>query len=221
MNFPDQLLPSGLQWTAHLAFLPILVWAARLAPWRRLARPMQLHAWFGTIVFLMVLWSIKTGIRPGLNFHLLGATAFTLMFGPALAIVGLTLVLLGVTLAGMAGWSAFSVNALLMGVLPVMVSWAIYRMVETRLPNHFFVYVFLSAFLSGGLVMLATGAIGTFLLAASGAYPLPYLYSEYLPYYMLMAWAEALTTGMTITLLVVYHPDKVGTFDDARYLRDK
>jgi uncharacterized membrane protein len=37
-----------------------------------------------------------------------------------------------------------------------------------------------------------------------------------------MAWSEAVTTGMAITLMVVYRPQWVSTFDDKAYLgRDK
>jgi uncharacterized membrane protein len=221
MNLPDNLLPVGWLWGGHLLFALVLAYAVRFAPWRRLRRTTQLHLFLGAVVALMVLWNIKTGIRPGLNFHMLGATALTLMFGPELAIVGMTLVLLGATLAGLSGAWTFSLNALLMGALPVLVSHAVYRLADTRLPNHFFVYVFVNGFFGGALAMAAAGLAATFLLAAAGAYPAGYLYGEYLPFYVLLAWSEALLTGMAVTLMVVYRPDWVGTFDDLRYLRNK
>jgi len=169
----------------------------------------------------MVLWNIKTGIKPGLNFHMLGATALTLMFGPELALVGMALVLLGSTLAGFSGTWTFSLNALLMGVLPVLVSHAVYRLADTRLPNHFFVYVFVNGFFGAALAMASAGFVATALLGAAGAYSFSYLYGEYLPFYMLLAWSEALLTGMAVTLMAVYRPEWIGTFDDARYLRGK
>jgi uncharacterized membrane protein len=36
-----------------------------------------------------------------------------------------------------------------------------------------------------------------------------------------MGWSEAVLTGMLATLLVVYKPEWVATFDDARYIRNK
>jgi uncharacterized membrane protein len=221
MNLPDELLPAGWLWAGHLLFALVLGYAVRFAPWRRLRKTSRLHLFLGTVVALMVLWNIKTGILPGLNFHMLGATAFTLMFGPELAIAGMALVLLGATLAGFSGPWTFSVNALLMGVLPVLVSHALYRLADTRLPNHFFVYVFVNGFFGGALAMAATGTVATALLAAAGAYPAAYLYGEYLPYFILLAWSEALLTGMAVTLMVVYRPEWIGTFDDLRYLRNK
>lgn len=221
MNFPDTLLSAAWYAAGHLLFALVMVQAVRYAPWRRLNRPDQLHLWFGTIVFLMMLWTIKTGIKPGLSLHLLGATAFTLMFGPSLAIVGLTMVLAGVTLSGAAGWWSFSVNALVMVVLPVYLSYGVFRLVERKLPNHFFVYVFLNAFLGAAVAMSVTGVLATLLLAAAGAYALDYLSGEYLPYFILLAWGEALTTGMALTIMVVYRPGWVSTFDDTRYLHNK
>jgi uncharacterized membrane protein len=50
-------------------------------------------------------------------------------------------------------------------------------------------------------------------------YSFQYLAADYLPWFALMAWAEAFTTGAAITLMVVYRPAWVATFDDARYLR--
>ncbi|MDO8891834.1 MAG: energy-coupling factor ABC transporter permease [Sulfurimicrobium sp.] len=221
MNLPDGLLPPVWQWFAHLLFVLVLGGAVSAAPWRRLRDNEQLHLFLGMCVGLMLLWSIKTGIRPGLNFHLLGATVFTLMFGPWLAIAGLGVVLLGVTLSGLSGWENFSVNGLLMGVLPVMVSYLIYRLVDGKLPNHFFVYIFLNAFVGAAIAMALTGLAATGLLALAGAYTADYLISNYLPYFLLMGWSEALLSGMMLTLLVVYRPQWVATFDDARYIRNK
>ncbi len=221
MNFPDGLLPSSWQWLAHLLFFGVLVWSVRAAPWSRLRDNEQLHLFLGLCVALMLLWSIKTGIRPGLNFHLLGATVFTLMFGPWLAIIGLSVVLLGVTFYGLSGWESFSVNALLMGVLPVTLSYSIFRLADSRLPNHFFVYIFINAFVGAAFSMAFTGLAATGVLALAGTYTVDYLTSNYLPYFLLMGWSEALLSGMMLTLLVVYRPQWVATFDDARYIRNK
>lgn len=221
MNLPDNLLAAGWLWAGHGLYTLALIYSLRFAPWRRLRRADQLHLWLGSIVTLLVLWNIRTGIQPGLNFHMLGATALTLMFGPELAVIGMSLVLLGTTLAGFSGVWTFSLNALVMGVLPVAISHAVYRLADTRLPNHLFVYVFVNGFFGGALAMAATGLAATTLLAVSGAYPASYLYGEYLPFFVLLGWSEALLTGMAVTLMVVYRPAWIVTFDDARYLRNK
>jgi len=221
MNFPDHLLPPALLWIGGaLAFL-LLAGAVRSAPWRRLAQVDLLNVWLGMCVGLMLAWSVKAGIRPGLNFHLLGATLLTLMFGPQLALIGLVIVLLGVTLSGASGWDSFALNLLLMGALPVLFSHRLYILADRKLPNHLFVYIFVDAFLGAALVMLAYGVVVTLLLAVSGVYPYAYLTQNYLPYYILLAWSEAMLTGMAITLMTAFRPNWLTTFSDSKYLGRK
>ena len=169
----------------------------------------------------MALWSVKTGIRPGLNFHLLGATLTALMFRAQLAIVAATVVTVAVTLSSDGGWQSFSVNVLTMGVLPILLSYALYRLIDKYLPNHLFIYIFVNAFLGAALAMAATGLASTLTLVLSDAYTLDYLKTHYLPYYILMGWSEGIATGMAITLMVVYRPEWVATFDERRYLNGK
>lgn len=221
MNFPDQLLPASLLWSSNalaLALLSLVVWRA---PWKRLIQHETLNVWLGMCVGLLLLWSIKTGIRPGLNFHLLGATLLTLMFGARLAMLGLAAVLLGATLSGMAGWGSLGVNWLISGVLPVTLSYLLFATVDRKLPNHLFVYIFVNAFIGAGLVVVLTGLATTFLLILSGTYPSEYLTQNYLPYYLLMGWSEAMLTGMGVTLMTAFRPIWLCTFSDVRYLKTK
>src|SRR5574341_2065757 len=187
MNLPDHLLPSAWYWTGLLLFLPPLSVLLRRAPWRRLGEPKALNVWLGACVAVMLLWDIKTGLKPGLNFHLLGMTALTLMFGPHLALCAGLVVLLAVTLFGGAGGLAFAINAIIMVGLPVWLSHSLYRLVDARLPNHPFVYIFANAFLGGALAMACVGFATALTLLLSGVYAWDYLRSNYLPYYILMA----------------------------------
>ncbi|TCV85886.1 energy-coupling factor ABC transporter permease [Sulfurirhabdus autotrophica] len=221
MNLSDNLLPAQWYWFGHALLAILLIKTVPATPWQRLKIPANHNLWLGACVALMTIWSIKAGIKPGLNFHLLGATAFTLMFGPQLAIFGLLIVLAGVTLTGLGGWEAFSLNALIMIFLPVWLSYTLFRIVDQKLPNHFFIYIFINAFIGGAFAVTATGLASTWLLAAGDAYSLKYLYSQYLPYYILMSWSEAMSTGMIMTLMVVFRPQWVSTFDDERYIRNK
>lgn len=223
MDLTSTLLPNWLLWTGAVVFALLLYVAWRRAPWAHLTqyKHRRLNVWLGASVIMFVLWNIAAGTRPGLNLHLLGATAMTLMFGPELAFLGLTLVMLIATLTGHGNLASLPVNALLSGALPVALAFAIYRLVDTRLPNHFFIYVFVNAFASAGIVTATTGIIIISLLSALAIYPSAYLFSEYLPYFILLSWSEALLTGMVITLLVVYRPEWVATFDDKRYLQGK
>jgi uncharacterized membrane protein len=221
MNLPDSLLDSAWLWLGWGLFAVAMLAAAVRAPWQRLADNTQSNVWLGTIVVLTLLWSIKAGVLPGLNLHLLGAMVFTLEFGPWLAFLGLSLVLSGITLNGGAGWESFGLNALLMAGLPVLLAQGIYRFNQKRLSKNPFVYIFANGFFGSALTILGTGLAATLLLAAGGAYPLDKLLEEYLPYFLLLGFSEAWLAGMVVTILVVYRPQWIATFDDAIYLAKK
>ena len=222
MNFPDALFPQAWALGAFLPLLAVWLWCFRTAPWRRLSDSAQMNVWLGAVVLLVLVWSMKAGVKPGLNLHLLGATMFTLMFGRQLAIVGLSAVLAGVTLngelQGQSAWLAYGLNALVLAVFPPLLADGIRRGVERWLPRNFFVYVFGSAFFGAAAAIMATGLLASALLWLAGVYPAAALLDDYLPFYMLLGFAEAWLNGAMVTLMVVYVPHWIGSFDDRRYL---
>jgi len=141
------------------------------------------------------------------------------MFGPYLALIALALVLLLATAFGLSGLESYGINFVLMALLPVLISHGLFRWADRKLPNHFFIYVLVDGFFTGAVAMAALGFASCFILSEAGAYSSSYLHSEYLPFYMLMAWSEALLTGMAVTLMAVYRPHWLVTFDDQRYLK--
>lgn len=221
MNLPDTLLGEGWYWAAWVVWVPLFARSLFKAPWSRLKDSEQLNVWLGMIVLLTVIWSLKAGVKPGLSMHLLGATVFTLSFGPHLAFVGLSLVLLGISLNGANGFLAYAINALLMAGVGVALSQAMYRIAVRFLPRHFFVYVFVNGFFAAALTVIGVGIAATLLLMAAGVYAWDYLAAEYLPYFLLLGFSEAWLSGMVMTLFVVYRPNWVGTFDDSSYLANK
>lgn len=219
MNLTDSLIPANWQWL-WLVFAIVLIKTLWSAPWQMLKKPGILNLLLGASVLVLFYWQVKAGVRPGLNLHLLGATLLTLMFGPWFALLALLLVLLLTTFYNGA-WYALAINDLLLGVVPVTISWLIYRYADSRLTNHLFVYIFVNAFLGAALAIMGTGLAATLFLSAAGDYTWHDLSGSYLPFYMLMAWSEALTTGVIITLLVVYRPNWVATFDDKAYIDNR
>ena len=220
MNFPDGLFPGAWQWTAWLFLLPVVLWALRTAPWRRIVGGGS-HVWFGAIVVLSLLWSMKAGVKPGLTLHLLGATALTLMFGFRLAFLGMLAVLAATSINGAAGWAAYGLNACLTALLPCVVAWGGLRLVERFLPPNIFIYLFVCAFANAALVLAVTATMATAFLWAASVYDSRTLLGDYLPYFLLVGFSEAWLTGALITLFVVYLPTWVSTFDDDRYLKEK
>lgn len=213
------ILPHWLILSWLAAGLLALVMLRR-ASWAMLGNSVNLNIFLGATVAVLGLWLIKAGIKPGLNLHLLGATALTLMFRPLFALLSLALICAALVLWN-GEYAAYATNWLIMGAVPVGVSWGIYRLVDGKLPNHFFIYIFLNAFFGAALAIIVVGLVSTAYAALAGSYTLDYLLEEYLPYYLLMAWAEAFATGMMVTMMVVWRPEWIATFDDRRYLDGK
>ena len=220
MNLVSTTIPAAWLWALWSMAGLIAALIARKAGWRMLRDAANLNVFLAATVAVLGLWLIKTGVKPGLSFHLLGASALTLMFRPLFALLAIGLITAAISL-WQGEYAAFAGNWLIMGAVPVGVSWGLYRLIDERLPNHFFIYVFLNAFFGSALAILAVGLVSTGFSALAGAYPLDYLLEEYLPYYLLIAWSEAFATGMLVTLMVVYKPEWVATFDDRRYLLNK
>lgn len=219
MHINDQLLPNDLLLFADFIWLLVSVQAVRSAPWRLfLAYPSRRHVFMGASVGLFLIWSFAVGGRPGLGFHLLGVTAYTLMFGWSLSVIGVGLAMTAVTF--MSGdWSALALNALLIGVLPVSVSYGVYALVDRWLPRHLFIYIFLCAFFNA---MLATGAVMaalTIMFVATETYTFSRISSDYLPFAPLYLFPEGLLSGMIITALIGVRPDWLKTYDDDLYLK--
>ncbi len=214
-------LVSG--WTLLLgwvALLPLLALMARRLPWQRFRDGELTHVTLGSAVGLMVFWTLKAGVEPGLSYHLIGAALLTLMLGWETALLAITLVVAGTTVNLGGDWSALALNVLVKGAVPVAVTHGLLRLAQGRLPHHIFIYIFVNAFFGAALAVLASVLACAVLLGAAGAYDATYLTREYVAFAPLMMFGEAWITGMLIAVLVSYRPRWVQTFDDHLYLRD-
>ena len=218
MNLSAGSFTAAWLTSANLACLGLIAAAVKFGAWRLLAANGREHVYAGATLACMLLWTISGSVETGMSFHLLGTTVLTLMFGAPLAFVASLIALAGISIAGLAGWQAFGLNAMLMGALPIAVSHGVDRFADTRLPNHFFVYVFVSAFLNGMLAMAVSRVTTLGLLWLDGAAIGSHRAGDYLLATVLLAWGEGLLTGMLTTILIVYRPTWVATFDDARYV---
>ena len=213
-------LSTAFLWTSHLLFGAVLFGALRMASWRRLTDSEQLNVFLGACVVVMVLWSLRTEVLSGVFYHLLGVTSLTLMFGWSLGIIASTLALLGVTLAHGGSWAAFSLNALLVAV-PITLTQTLLILVRAWLPRHFFIYVFINAFLAAGLSSLSIALVVLALVAALGEHNMERVWREYVPLLPLMFFPEAVLNGMLMSILVAMRPQWVSSFDDRQYLDGK
>ncbi len=216
-------VPLSLAWVVAgwVAGSPALLWALRTAPWKRLVDSELVHVVFGATVCEIVLWTIRATIRDSFTFHLLGVTGFTLAAGPQLALIGSAIAVpLQIAVHG-GHWENAGIAFLTMAAIPTAIAWTVHVCAQRWLPPNFFVYIFVGAFF-GAAAALGTGGLAAACALAFGAgLPAGLVFGEYVPSLLLVAWGEAMLTGMAITLLVVYRPQWVATFDDARYLRGR
>ena len=221
MELTGDLLSVGARrafWVAYALALGLAVW---LAPWRTLRSSPRLHLLAGAAVALMILWAMRTAVLPGLEFHLLGMTTVTLMLGWSLAVLAGTVALVGVALAGLSGWSGLPVNALLDVLLPATLTQSLLVLVRSALPKHFFVYVFINAFVAGGIAVLAAGYLAVWVLVGTEALSLADLRQGFLPFLPLMLFPEAFLNGFLMSVMIGLRPEWVCSFRDEEYLHGK
>lgn len=220
MDIPSGLLPANLLWGGALVYAVLLAAALRSAPWAKIRDNEASHVFFASVAVVACVWTLRAGIQPGLNYHLLGVTALTLMFDWQFALLAISMVLAITTWQGPAGMEAFAVNALLMGALPVLSTRLLLTLSQRWLAPNFFIYIFINSFLAAALALLLCGLAVTLVqgMAASGTSGMS---SDYLLYIPLLMFGEAFLNGLVMTLLVAYRPRWVATFHDRLYLEGR
>lgn len=220
MDFPASLFPLPMLWLCNGVMFASLLHCARRLAWRTLDRQV-LNAWIGACVLVMALWALRDEYRPGLSFHLLGMAILSLMMGARRGLLGAALVIAGAELGRGSSLLPLGLDWLLSGALPVLFTRLVLWFTQRYLPANYFVYLFLNAFLAGGLSMALSGCAGLLLLGVAGAHEWAVLFDDAMPYYLLLSWSEAFISGLVLAVLVVYRPGWVASFDDARYLADR
>lgn len=221
MDIPANLLPDVYLWGSGLLCALLLLAAMLTAPWPKIRDSEAQHVFLGTIVMLSLLWVMRGGIQDGLGFHLLGMTLMCLMFEWQFALFAAGLVVAIATVRGPAGWEAFGVNLLLMGALPILFTRMALYFCQRRLPHNYFIYVFVNAFLAGGLSILLTGIASAGLQHAAEVQPSGSIFRNFVQILPLLMFGEAFINGGTMTLMVAYRPHWVATFHDHWYVKDK
>ena len=222
LHIPAALMPAFVLWLLNASFVLFLLYAASKIAFKKFLEdvPGQ-HVYFGAMVMLFLLWGVKAGVSPGLGFHHLGATLFTLMFGWPLAIIGLSIIMLASVLLQHNELVSLGANGVLSIIIPVMISYGVLKLSQRLLPDNFFIYIFVVAFFGAGIAVAASRLVSIVLLALVDAYPLAKLIEESLLYTPLFMFPEMFVTGMLVSIFVVYKPGWVVTFDDERYIKGK
>jgi uncharacterized membrane protein len=175
------------------------------------------HAWFAAIVAVTMLWAMPVRSPIGVDFGLLGSGLFAIVFGRVRAIVGLLAALALYTALERGSWANFGINGALLALLPACFATALQRQLERRLPHNVFVFIIGN----GMFVTLVVTACTSVLMLLASTLALdaaPRLVADHVAYALLLAWGEALISGMLFSALVLFTPQLVLTYRQDLYL---
>lgn len=198
--------------------LVALAIALALQPWRLLAaHPKLATPLLAMLVVLPWVWALPALHRSPLQLHWSGAVLALLMFGWPIA-VPVLLAVAGIAwaISPMGATQALSL-AVWQGIVPATFALALGAAIRRWLPHNLFVYILGRGFLGAVLCLFAAG-----LLAHAIDAPLPGVPTDLgRMAHWLMAWADAIVTGMLTAVFVAYKPEWLLTWSDARYLHGK
>ena len=209
--------PLWLALSSWLIMIAAIAYAVREVRPAFLPNSAAQHAWLAAIVTVCLMWAMHVRSPIGLDFGLVGSALFTLVFGRARAMLGLLAALALYTVLESGSWLGFGINAVIMALIPAWLASALQTLVVQRLPRNLFVFIIgnglfvtLLTTASTNLLILALGALET---TARGA-----LFGDHVAYALLLAWGEALLSGMLFSALVIFRPQAVLTYPVDLYL---
>lgn len=216
-----QNFPRELAFFAWVLFAILIIDTLRRLIDRRhefLPESIQQHAWMAGIVALGMLWSLAIDARAGLQLTMIGVPLFALLFGFERALVGGAIALLGFTALSGNAWPGVGLHGLLVVVFPAALTAAMQTLLASMLPRHLFVFI-----IGNGLFVTLLGAAsaGAALVAAQIAFAPPGAVpnaGEIIGSALLLAWGEALASGMVFSALVIFCPQIVLTYAIDEYL---
>jgi uncharacterized membrane protein len=207
-------------WALTLVSLALAIaLATKRGDWARLAACSTTRIWHATIAFTVAMWSLKASLDGGFTFHLLAMTGIALVLGVPLALLSAALATIVFTIIHSGSFANIAAVWVTIALVPIATTQLILWGSQRWLPASFFIYIFVVAFGGAGLSRFVALLASLSLWAINNERPTGRIFSEYAPYGIHLAFAEALLTGMLITIAVVYKPHWLATFDDKRYLR--
>jgi len=222
MNLPASLFGSDWLWLCNLLFLVLLVRTMRIAQWRELFdNNIRFNALVGVTFAITIFWLLNAGIRPGFNFHLVGATLFVLLFRWPIALIALSLVMTGTWIYKGMDLVALGMNGLMMLAIPIFYTEWMLRFSQKNMPKNLFMFVLWNGFFCAACAIALMMAGTTLLLLGLSHYTWAEIQYHYFIPAPILIFAEAFATGSVITGFTVAQPEAVANFSDAEYLDGK
>lgn len=214
-------MPPALLHLANLLWLTTVLTALYRAR-RQLPRlqPVAIHLFCGAIPVLTLLTLLKTAAAPGLELHLIGLTATTLLMGSRLAILAAAFSQLLLLSLGELPPAALGLNGLTHAAIPIAVSASLAALLRRYLPPNPFIYTLGAGFLGGILAILAAMLATALIHHVGGIYPWDTLWHKYLQTLPIIAYPEGFINGVFATAMVAFHPNLLATFNPNDYLKE-
>jgi uncharacterized membrane protein len=209
--------PWGLAAFGWLITLAAIAHAVREVRHEFLPADAAQHGWLAATVTVALLWGLHVRSPIGLDFGLMGSALFTLVFGRARAVLGLMAALLLYTALDGGSWFNIGINGLVLAVIPAWLASTLQRQIELRLPRNVFVFIIGNGMFVT-LVATACTSVLILTLAIAESSAAPRMLGDHLAYSLLLAWGEALLSGMLFSALVVFAPQAVLTYRQDLYL---
>lgn len=220
MSFAESVLaPWALVLSAVLS-TAMLLWVVLLKPWRPLIDNTALqHRWLAATLAVVLMWQLRAQAVDWLTLHLVFTVLMTIVFKAPLALLSNVMINLAMVSIGRNEWPMLGANVLVTGIVPALTTVLIWRFVDRKLPDNFMIFLFACGFFGSALATLAGGLVAVGMIVVAGTEPeAVYLAQEYARFLPLLMPSEAFITGMLLSILLVYHPDWVATFNDHRYI---
>jgi uncharacterized membrane protein len=198
--------------TLDLFALACALW---LRPWRLLANPGLATPLLATQAIIPFLWALPWLHHMPLRFQLSGACLVTLMLGWPLAIPALCAAAALTGLLAPIGWRQQADLALWLGVAPATLGLLLGAAIRRWLPHNLFVYILGRAVLGTVLCLFIIGALAQWdgHNIAPQVDPTLALVARWL-----IAWGDAIITGMLTAIFVAFKPHWLATWSDQIYI---
>jgi uncharacterized membrane protein len=217
MNLHHDHVPFAMAAAGWMLLAPVLIVALRAVRTRFLDRGIVEHAWLGGAVFVALLWMVQIRVGGSPAFGMLGSGLYALIFGYARGLLGLMLALVLHTALAGGSWPNLGLTGLLLAVVPSAIATVLRQQIERRLPHNPFVFMIGN----GMFATFGATALTRLLLLAASLLAQPFhatvTMAAYLGATMLLAWSEAVLSGMLFSALVVFQPEIVLTYREQIY----
>jgi cobalt/nickel transport system permease protein len=209
MHVPDGFLDAPTSFVTGVAAAAAVGLALRGSRRELDDRAAPMAGLVATFVFAAQMLNFPVG--AGTSGHLLGGALAAVLVGPWTAVLVLSVVLLVQSLLfADGGVTALGTNVVLMGVIGVVVGWAVFRLVQKILPARTSLVAPLAAVAAYVSVpVTALAFVGLYAVGGTAPIPLDSLTTAMLGWHAVIGLGEAAITGLVVASIVAVRPDLV------------